>query len=147
MRIFKYFFDSQGSLRFFLKMYIGTYKYKAIHLLTRKILIRKYDIHLGYDTFFGEDINFPHPSSIVIGEKVRIGKGCTIYQGVTIGKDNNGDYPLIENNVIIYPNSTLIGKIVVRENSIIGANSFVNSSVQKNSIYAGNPAKKIGDNK
>jgi len=147
LNIFKSLFDSQGSLGFFLKINGNTYKNKAIHLITRKALIRKYDIHLGYDTFFGDDINFPHPSSIVIGERVRIGKGCTIYQGVTIGKDNNGDYPIIENNVIIYPNSTLIGKIVVGENSIIGANSFVNSSVQENSIYAGNPAKKIGDNK
>lgn len=147
MSFLKLLFDPQGSLRFYLKLYKISYKRKSFHLIIRKILIKKYDIHFGYNTIFEKDLSFPHPSSIVIGEKVVIEEKCTIYQGVTIGKDSKNKYPKIGKNVVIYPNSTLIGDISIGDNSIIGANSFVNFSIERNTIYAGNPAKKIGENK
>jgi sugar O-acyltransferase (sialic acid O-acetyltransferase NeuD family) len=56
-------------------------------------------------------------ASISIGEKVFIGMGCTIVTGV-----NN-----------------------VGENSIIGAGAVVLNDTDKNSVYAGVPAKKIRD--
>lgn len=56
------------------------------------------------------------PESIHIGDHVWIAQGVQIAKGVTIGSG-----------------------------SVIGAKSFVNNDVDKNSVYAGIPAKKIKD--
>ena len=55
---------------------------------------------------------FPHPIGIVIHPDVKIGKNCTIYQNVTIGKgkyieENKSDVPTLGDNVRIYANSVI----------------------------------------
>ncbi|MDR9399960.1 MAG: maltose O-acetyltransferase, partial [Psychroflexus sp.] len=47
----------------------------------------------------------------------------------------------IGNNVIIYPNSILLGNISIGDNSIIGAGSVLTENMPCNSIAIGNPAK------
>lgn len=89
-----------------------------------------------------KNLFFPHPFNIIIGKKAKIGDNVRIYHNVTIGQ-KNGFYPTIGNNVIIYPNSVIIGDVIIGDNSIIGAGSIVLSSFENNSIVAGNPAKKI----
>ena len=91
---------------------------------------------------------FPHPLGIVIGAHVKIGSNCTIYQNVTLGasqhpdhKINPKNYPRIGNNVTIYPSSVIIGNIEIGDDSIIGANSFVNTDIPNGQIWAGSPAK------
>lgn len=68
---------------------------------------------------------------IVISSEAKIGDNCKIYQNVTIGAGNGG-YPTIGNNVIIFPNSVIAGKIKIGDNAIIGACSFVNKDVEDN---------------
>jgi serine acetyltransferase len=75
-----------------------------------------------------------------------MGYDCIIYQNVTIGtKDTTNylfaNYPVIGDNVTIYPNAVIIGNISIGDNSIIGAGSIVNSDIPPNSIAYGNPAK------
>ena len=79
---------------------------------------------------------------IVVSSEVIIGKNCKIYQNVTIGAGKDG-YPEIGNNVTIYSNSVVIGKIKIGDNSIIGACSFVNKDIEPNTIVAGNSVKVI----
>jgi serine O-acetyltransferase len=62
---------------------------------------------------------------VVIGETAVIGNNVKMYQGVTLGAksfplDENGNpikginrHPRIEDNVIIYSNSTILGTITV----------------------------------
>jgi len=92
-------------------------------------------------------VNFPHPVGIVIVRDVVIGKNCTIYQNVTIGKKKFG---FIENknttigdNVTIFANACIIGNINIGDNAIIGAGAVVLKDVPENAIVAGNPAKVI----
>ncbi len=75
-------------------------------------------------------------AATVIGRNVIIGKNVHIFHNVTIGtlKKYSDKYPVIGDNVIIYPGSIIIGDIVVGQNSIIGAHSFVNKSVPPDSI-------------
>ena len=50
-------------------------------------------------------------------------------------------YPLIGNEVTIFPGAKIIGPVTIGDNSIIGANSVVNESFPPNSIIAGSPAR------
>lgn len=49
----------------------------------------------------------------------------------------------IGNNVFIGWGATILGGSQVGNNVIIGANAVVSRIVEDNSVYAGNPAKKI----
>lgn len=67
------------------------------------------------------------------------------------GLDRNNHYPEmvgcieIEDNVFVGANSTILYNVHIGNNVIIGANSLVNKDLDSNSVYAGVPAKKIGD--
>lgn len=100
---------------------------------------------ISFKALIGNKINFPHPVSIVIGEKCVIGHNVTIYQNVTLGQKDN-EYPRIGNNVIIYAGAKIVGGIVIGHNSIVGTNAVVINSVPDDSIVAGVPAKIIGFN-
>ncbi len=81
---------------------------------------------------------------IVIHSRTVIGNNVWISQNVTIGrKENEAGVPLIKDDVFIGPNSVVIGEIVIGPNAVVGANSFVNKSVPKNTVVAGIPARVI----
>jgi acetyltransferase-like isoleucine patch superfamily enzyme len=52
---------------------------------------------------------------------------------------------VIHNNVFIGMNSLILPGTCIYDNVIIGAGSIVKGIINANSIYAGNPAKKIAD--
>ena len=88
-------------------------------------------------------IYMPHPQNIVIGGQVRMGERTRIYQDVTLGQNRNA-YPLIGDDVIIYPGAKVIGNITIGNKAVIGANAVVIKDVLENEIVAGVPAKCIG---
>jgi len=96
------------------------------------------DIHPGAE--IGEYFAIDHGTGVVIGETCIIGKRVTLYQGVTLGAknftlDSNGHpintprHPIIEDNVTIYSNSSILGRITVGHDSIIGGNIWLTYSV------------------
>ncbi len=85
----------------------------------------------------------PHPYTIVIASQVVIGAGCVIYQGVTIGADDAGRVPILEDGVVIFPGSCVIGAVRLGRNSRVGANSVVNKSVPPGATVAGAPSRVI----
>lgn len=96
----------------------------------------------------GNNIKFPHPNGIVIGYGTIIQDNVTIFQQVTLGaqgglKLNDKKYPIIEQNVIIYTKSSVIGAVKVAKNSIIGAHSLVLKDTEIDSMNVGVPAKKV----
>lgn len=103
-------------------------------------IFKKYGCEIGLGAIIGEGLSLFHPNGVVIGEGSRIGNKCTIYQNVTIGQKNN-QYPILGDNVIIYPNSVLIGNITIGNNVTIGAGSIVINDVPDNAVVVGNPAK------
>jgi serine O-acetyltransferase len=89
------------------------------------------DIHPGAK--IGEYFSIDHGTGVVIGETCVIGSHVRLYQGVTLGAkgftlDSDGlpanvpRHPVIEDHVIIYANSTILGRITIGHHSVIGGN-------------------------
>ena len=78
---------------------------------------------------------------VVIAHHSNIGKACLISTLTGIGASIN-----IEDNVFIGMGATIVtGMSLIGENSIIGEGAVVLKDIEKNSVYAGVPAKKIRD--
>ncbi len=93
----------------------------------------------------GQYFTIDHGTGVVIGATCIIGNHVQLYQGVTLGAksfplDENGNpikgvprHPIVEDNVIIYSNATLLGRITIGRNSVIGANVWVTHDVEPDS--------------
>ena len=79
----------------------------------------------GYGTFVSAD---------------EIGKNCTIYHQVTIGRLNLEHPTSIGNNVTVYAGAKVLGRVKVGDNVTIAANSVVMSDVPPNVTVMGVPA-------
>lgn len=97
------------------------------------------DIHPGAQ--IGDYFAIDHGTGVVIGETCIIGEHVKLYQGVTLGAksfpvDTDGNpikgiprHPIIEDNVIIYGNSTILGRVTIGKDAIIGANIWLMEDV------------------
>lgn len=103
----------------------------------------------------GKRFSIDHGTGIVIGETTTIGEDVKIYQGVTLGAlsvEKNGSgtkrHPTIENNVVIYAGSTILGgNTVVGHHSIIGGNVWLIESVAPYSVVYNKSETKIRNSK
>ncbi|MBB1400978.1 DapH/DapD/GlmU-related protein [Pseudoalteromonas sp. SG45-1] len=104
----------------------------SVHIVAKQQVILKNNVllasrvfisDLNHGSYTGEVHTHPHEIAaervnytkpVIIGNNVWVGEGAVILAGVTVG-----------------------------DNSIIGANSVVCKDIDANSIYVGNPAKKI----
>lgn len=113
-----------------------------------KRLQRKYGVFLPVEASFDDTLILRHPTGIVIGTGVKIGRDVIIFQNVTIGRSdtNINSYPKIGNNTVIYVGAVIIGDISIGENCIIGANSVVTHDIPDNSIAVGAPARVVNKN-
>ena len=102
------------------------------------------DIHPGAQ--IAERFFIDHGTGVVIGETCVIGRNVRIYQGVTLGAksfplDAEGHpikgvprHPVVEDDVIIYSNATILGRITLGKGSAIGGNVWLTRSVPPGSI-------------
>jgi serine O-acetyltransferase len=103
------------------------------------------DIHPGAK--IGSHFFIDHGTGVVIGETCEIGSRVKLYHSVTLGarsfqKDEHGKikkggkrHPTVEDDVTIYPNSTVLGgETVIGARSTIGGNVFLVQSVPPDSL-------------
>lgn len=98
------------------------------------------DIHPA--ATIGRSFFIDHGTGVVIGATSVIGDNVKIYQGVTLGAlqvdkslANVKRHPTIEDNCILYANSTILGgKTTVGHDSVIGGNSWLTESVPPFSV-------------
>lgn len=128
--------------------YLFNSKYKFFRVLSsrkRMKLVLKKSCDISFNAVIGKKLRLAHPTSVVIGSGSILKNNIVIYQNVTLGSNGKHEktYPVIENGVIIYASSTIIGGVTIGENSIIGANTLVNIDVPPNSFAVGIPCRII----
>ena len=97
------------------------------------------DIHPG--ATIGKYFFIDHGTGIVIGETTIIGEHVKIYQGVTLGglSTQGGQklkgakrHPTIGDNVTIYSGASILGgETIIEDNVVVGGNTFITNSVEK----------------
>lgn len=97
------------------------------------------DIHPGAQ--IGHHFTIDHGTGVVIGATCIIGNNVKLYQGVTLGAksfplDENGNpikgiarHPILEDDVSVYSNATILGRITIGKGATIGGNIWVTDSV------------------
>ncbi len=98
------------------------------------------DIHPA--ATIGEHFTIDHGTGVVIGATCVIGNNVKLYQGVTLGAisfplDENGNpikgiprHPILQDDVVIYANATVLGRITIGKGCVIGANVWVTRDMQ-----------------
>jgi len=102
------------------------------------------DIHPGAS--IGPGFFIDHGTGVVIGETAVIGNNVRIYQAVTLGArhfptDDEGNvikgdarHPIVEDDVVIYAGTTILGRITIGRGSTIGGNVWLTKDVPPNSV-------------
>lgn len=110
------------------------------------------DIHPA--ATIGEYFSIDHGTGVVIGATAIIGKNVKLYQGVTLGAksfplDEEGNpikgiprHPILEDDVIIYSNATILGRITIGRGATIGGNIWVTEDVAPNTRIVQSKARK-----
>jgi serine O-acetyltransferase len=109
------------------------------------------DIHP--EATIGPYFAIDHGTGIVIGSTTIIGKNVKLYQGVTLGAksfslDESGNpvkgiprHPIVEDNVVVYSNASILGRITIGHDSVIGGNIWVTNDLPPFSKIVQNRAK------
>ena len=89
----------------------------------------------------GHHFTIDHGTGVVIGATSIIGNNVKLYQGVTLGAksfplDNNGNpikgiprHPILEDDVIVYSNATILGRVTIGKGATVGGNIWVTENV------------------
>ena len=97
------------------------------------------DIHPGAK--IGHHFTIDHGTGVVIGATSIIAKKVKLDQGVTLGAksfplDNNGNpikgiprHPILEDDVIVYSNATILGRVTIGKGATVGGNIWVTENV------------------
>lgn len=99
------------------------------------------EIHPGAQ--IGRRLFIDHGMGVVIGETAVVGDDVTLYHGVTLGGtslEKKKRHPTLGNGVVVGNTSSVLGDIVVGDNSRVGAGSVVLRDVPPNSTVVGVPA-------
>ncbi|MEG1685446.1 MAG: serine acetyltransferase [Bacteroides sp.] len=110
------------------------------------------DIHPAAQ--IGSHFTIDHGTGVVIGATSIIGNNVKLYQGVTLGAksfplDEDGKpikgiprHPILEDDVIVYSNATILGRITIGRGATVGGNIWVTENVAPGARIVQTKAKK-----
>lgn len=90
----------------------------------------------------GNHFTIDHGTGVVIGATCVIGDNVKLYQGVTLGAksfplDPCGNpikgiprHPILEDDVIVYSNATILGRVTIGKGCVVGANIWVTEDME-----------------
>ncbi|MCQ2126906.1 MAG: serine acetyltransferase [Bacteroidaceae bacterium] len=112
------------------------------------------DIHPA--ATIGEYFAIDHGTGVVVGATSIIGNHVMLYQGVTLGAksfsyDEQGHpidkprHPILEDNVTVYSNTSILGRVTIGHDTIVGGNIWLTHDVPPCSIIRQGRAVEIRD--
>jgi serine O-acetyltransferase len=114
-------------------------------------------LEIPNSVMIGKDFELAHGGfGVVIHPKSVLGDRVKMYPGVTLGRADvhlpiersEFDGIVIEDDVILASGAKVLcksGALRVRQGTVVGANSVLLTSTGENEIWAGIPAKRIGE--
>ena len=102
------------------------------------------DIHPG--ATIGQAFFIDHGTGVVIGETAIIGDRVRLYQHVTLGArtplgdsrpsatERHARHPVVEDDVVIYAGSTILGRVTIGRGATIGGNVWLLEDVPPGSV-------------
>lgn len=94
----------------------------------------------------GPHFTIDHGTGVVIGATCIIGSNVKLYQGVTLGAksfplDESGNpvkgiprHPILEDDVVVYSNATILGRVTIGRGSVVGANVWLTEDMEPDSV-------------
>ena len=119
-------------------LYKKKFKFIALYLMNR--VKRKTGIEIHPMATIGKNLFIDHGVGVVIGETAIIGDNCVMYQGVVLGgtgKEKGKRHPTVEDNVIVGAGAKVLGPIVLKKGSRVGANTVVLEDVEDGQTIIG----------
>ena len=119
--------------------------------LVRNVIFLLFNSYIPVSANIGKGSVFAYGAiGVVIHANARIGSGCVLGQGITIGaaegyvSNEVNKCPVIGDNCYIGAGVKIIGDIKIGDNCQIGASAVVLKDVPDNSIVVGIPARIVG---
>lgn len=145
----------KGPVDHFINWCVQAQRYRLVGKLFRHALkLRGIDIP-PQTLAPGKELFLRHAGNAVIHSEARIGNFVMIHQGVTVGRSDIWREPdasfqgfEIHDFVILGANAVVVnktGKLTIGTGTVLGANSVLTQSTGEWEIWAGNPARRIGN--
>ena len=103
------------------------------------------EIHPGAKV--GRCVFIDHGMGVVIGETAKVGNGCTIYQGVTLGGTSlyrgAKRHPTLGEGVVVGAGAKVLGGFKVGDGARIGSNAVVVKEVPAGATVVGIPGRMV----
>jgi|25BtaG_2_1085352.scaffolds.fasta_scaffold12855_3 acetyltransferase-like isoleucine patch superfamily enzyme len=103
-------------------------------------------VYIGDDVKMGENVNYQEfvfiPNGVLIGNNVFIGPHvCFANDKHPPSKGKHWMSTVVEDNVVIGANTTILPGVTLKEGCVIGAGAVVTKDVERCTTVVGNPAK------
>jgi len=115
-------------------------------------MLRNAGMLIGEGCIIANSARFSEPHLVKLGNRVRITNELAFinHQGATwVFREslNITTYAatIVGDNVLIGSRSIILGGVSIGENTVIGAGSVVTKNCLAESVYAGNPARRVSD--
>jgi serine O-acetyltransferase len=125
---------------------------RAVYRLVERVLQIFCGLNISTGAEIGGGLALPHPRTIIIGDRSKVGRRGCILQGVTLGgsgrkKPDGQSQPHIGDDVLIGAGAVLVGPIQVGNRVRVGANAVVTRDLPDDCTVVGNPMRivRIGD--
>ncbi len=121
----------QAALLYRLSRLAYFHQLKPVAFVLCRISQLLFQVDIDPRAVIGPGLRLRHCQGVVIGAEAVIGKNCTIFHQVTIGKRFSGgpDRPdgmaTIGDNVMIGAGAKVLGPVFIRNDCVIGANEVV----------------------
>jgi serine O-acetyltransferase len=134
-----------GNKRMDIKSRIIRLPFSVLYAFLYALIKLIFGIDLDYSVRVGRRLRIWHHGGIFIGA-ISIGDDVTLRHNVTVGiahQTRKWDKPIIEDRVDIGSGAAILGPIIVRHDTVIGANSVVVRNFPAESVLFGVPARPV----